>query len=366
MRPLLTSCLALLAMMLVACDDDGSGTTVDTFDRRPMLVGVADVLVRPGYAAATARAEDVARRVRSLNADLTEADVIGLRGAVDSLTAAWQAVVLYDFGPADGPLGSLAENIATFPVDSQGVEAFVAAGDTSFANFRRDTRGLATLDYLLARGSANDVRSALSGTAGAGRRAYLAAVANAIYAELLVVLTAWNGTYRDQFVSRTGTDAGSSVSLLFNHLNIGFELLKNFKIGLPLGKRAGQTAVEPTRVEAYYRGTSLALARAHFDACVQLWYGRAANGTTFPSFRSYLLTVPNGQRLIDDTEAQISRVEGAFTARGTTQPLSDLVVTNPAALEPLHTELQKLTRFWKSEMSSLLGIAITYSSGDGD
>jgi hypothetical protein len=29
-------------------------------------------------------------------------------------------------------------------------------------------------------------------------------------------------------------------------------------------------------------------------------------------------------------------------------------------------ELQRLTRFLKSELSSLLGISITYSSGDGD
>ena len=32
----------------------------------------------------------------------------------------------------------------------------------------------------------------------------------------------------------------------------------------------------------------------------------------------------------------------------------------------LHDELQKSTRYVKSDMSSLLGISITYSSGDGD
>jgi hypothetical protein len=46
--------------------------------------------------------------------------------------------------------------------------------------------------------------------------------------------------------------------------------------------------------------------------------------------------------------------------------MSELIRSNPQALVALHTEMQKLTRFIKSEMSSLLGISITYSSGDGD
>mgnify|MGYP007059449494 CR=1 FL=1 len=46
--------------------------------------------------------------------------------------------------------------------------------------------------------------------------------------------------------------------------------------------------------------------------------------------------------------------------------MSELITTDAGRLENLHTEMQKLTRFFKSELSSLLGISITYSSGDGD
>jgi hypothetical protein len=42
------------------------------------------------------------------------------------------------------------------------------------------------------------------------------------------------------------------------------------------------------------------------------------------------------------------------------------IQTSPQALIDIHTELQKNTKNFKSEMSSLLGIAITYASGDGD
>jgi hypothetical protein len=42
------------------------------------------------------------------------------------------------------------------------------------------------------------------------------------------------------------------------------------------------------------------------------------------------------------------------------------VQSAPTAATNFHTELQKHTRFFKSDMSSLLGLAITFSSGDGD
>lgn len=73
-----------------------------------------------------------------------------------------------------------------------------------------------------------------------------------------------------------------------------------------------------------------------------------------------------GSELIALTEAQWSKVEDALNAVPTDQPFSVLVANEHPAVDALHTELQKHTRFFKSDMSSLLGIAITFSSGDGD
>ncbi len=356
------------AVLMCACTDDGNNTKVDAFDRAAMLRGVADKVVVPSFMELQMRADIAALLATQLaEENIPSAQQIqALRDAIANLTAAFQSVIGYDFGPADGSLGSLVENVSTFPVNTSAIETFIAAGDTSFLNFQRDTRGLSALDYLFFRGTTEEVISTFSGKAGANRRVYAKAVSNAIARETRTVLTAWLGVYRQQFIDRTGTDAGSSVSLLFNNLNISYELLKNYKIALPLGKRAGQSVSEPTRVEAYYQSTSLVLSQLHFAATVNLWYGRTPQGDTYPSFKSYLKTVANGDRLITDTEAQIARVEEAFAALGTSVPLATLVTSNPAAVEPLFIEMQKLTRFFKSEMSSLLGISITYSSGDGD
>ncbi|MCX6141338.1 MAG: imelysin family protein [Candidatus Kapabacteria bacterium] len=366
--PVFIFLFSLITCVICACDDSGNSTQVDRFDRQAMLKGVADKLIIPSFAELHARATEVVEQTIALadNSTPTVVEIERLRKSVSSLTVQWQKVISYNFGPAEGPLGTLVENVSTFPVNTSAIETFIAEGDTTFQNFRRDTRGLSALDYLLFNGTAEEVTTALRDVVGANRRSYVKAVANAILVEVSIVHSAWVGPYRQSFIDRSGTDAGSSLSLVFNHFNIGYELLKNFKIALPLGKRAGQSTTEPLRVEAYHQATSLQLARAQFDAVVDLWYGRTATGDTFPSFRAYLKTVAYGDRLIADTENQIIAVTSAFDALGTSTSLSVLVSTNPGAVEPLNTQLQKLTRFFKSEMSSLLGISITYSSGDGD
>jgi len=145
-------------------------------------------------------------------------------------------------------------------------------------------------------------------------------------------------------------------------------VLKNDKVGTPAGgKRVGQSGPDPRRVEAYYSGRSVALMRRHFAAITATWGGISDNGgTTFKAFDDYLMTVTGGERLVTDTRAQIARVEELLTALPQDATLASLCASSDPRIETLHTELQKLTRFLKSEMASVLGVAITYSSGDGD
>ncbi|MFN3315759.1 MAG: hypothetical protein ACK40K_03035, partial [Raineya sp.] len=76
--------------------------------------------------------------------------------------------------------------------------------------------------------------------------------------------------------------------------------------------------------------------------------------------------VEGGTALITSTENQWAVVKNAFDAVPPTPRISEQIVNSPAAFDKLHTELQRHTRFFKSDMSSILGIAITFSSGDGD
>ena len=62
----------------------------------------------------------------------------------------------------------------------------------------------------------------------------------------------------------------------------------------------------------------------------------------------------------------LSVIKEKFNAIPRTNSLAYLMDNEPETVEEFRLELQKHTRFFKSDMSSVLGIAITFSSGDGD
>jgi uncharacterized protein len=53
-----------------------------------------------------------------------------------------------------------------------------------------------------------------------------------------------------------------------------FETIKNLKLELPLGKRPGQTQVEPSLVEGYYSGNSTGILAYHLNAIENIYLGK--------------------------------------------------------------------------------------------
>ena len=358
---------ALTLTALAGCSDDG-GPVTDSFDRSAMLTSVADEIIIPSIDSTRISAEVLQSSCEGALSDevLDETEITELRGTTQTLMRRWQRMVTFNFGPAEGDVGTLVQELGTFPCDTAAIESLIQSAYTAMNDFRRDTRGLATIDYLLwSAGDVSQVAGRFAGPGNQNRRVFLKSVIRRIASELRAVGVEWKQSYRSVFIKRNGTDAGSSVSLLFNDLNRSFELLKNFKLALPLGLRAGQTSPEPKKIEAFYSGMSYELLGLHYRSIREIWSGRLDGGNEIVSFRDYLVSVVNGPRLIEETEAQFARVDAAYAVVSQSR-MDELIRTNPQALVQLHTELQKLTRFLKSEMSSLLGISITYSSGDGD
>jgi len=326
-------------------------------ERRAVLETVADSLIIPGYGTALQQCEQLTAAVNNFVVEPTQANLDASRAAWTSLLYAWERVSTYDFGPAVNNFGSLSTDIATFPANTEKIETAIAAGDNSTADFNRDKRGLFALEYLLF----SDISQPIVNSDSIQRRAYIKAVLRHIDSCIRVVRTEWTD-YRSSFVSRSGTDAGSSMSLLFNALNMSYEQAKNYKIAIPAGRRLGQTP-SPHLVEAYYSGLSVRALKEHIASVFELWRG---NEPLVHGFQYYLGFVPQGQRLIDDTKTQMDSVTIALNAIGDNERLSDLITANDPRIDELVEHSQKMSRFLKSELSSLIGISITYSSGDGD
>lgn len=348
---------------LAGCADDGQSTP-DTYDRKAMLTDLADRSIFPAYAVLEQQALLLESMVEEFTADPATPSLLNCRTAWMNVSEAWQDARAFDFGPAEGLFGNLSENLGTYPASVAKIEQFIEAQDTTLSGFDRDARGIYGAEYLLFDGTPDAVVAAFA--EAPYRRAYLRSVVRNLKQQVTQVHTAWASGYREEFISRNGTDPGSGTSMLFNNMVRSFEQLKNYALGLPLGKIAGQSGPEPTKVEGYYSGRSIILARRHYDAVMRIWNGQALNVEEIRGFRSYLESVVGGTPLIEQTLQQDAAIRLAFEQLDDAEVMSELITSDPGRLELLHTECLKMTRFLKSDLSSLLGIAITYSSGDGD
>jgi predicted lipoprotein len=200
--------------------------------------------------------------------------------------------------------------------------------------------------------------------------AYMKAVSRNIVSRVETVLNQWQGAYGTAFINNDGAQAGSSISDLYNSFVFHFEVMKNYNLGLPMGKRAGQVNSEPSKVEGYYSGFSTALLKAKYTALRHLWFGYArlslVTSLSANGFKEYILSVENGPRLAQDTELQWNVIGTGISTIDAKVPLHTMIIGQSSQLEQIFLEMTKHTRFIKSEMSSLLGISITYASGDGD
>ncbi len=364
LRISLPICIGLLLFTGCGDDDGNGGTTPNNFDRAAMLEHYADFVIRPAYEKLQSDYGAFTAELSNLQSNLNVANLTSAQNRWQTAFLSWQDANAFNFGPAGeaGLTKDLVEEIGTFPVSREKMENLIAAGDTSLNNFDRDTRGFLAIEYLLF-GNGESPEAVVTELQGSNRMAYLRAVGNHLGEQIERVLSEWQG-YRSEFVAADGTDVGSSTSLLYNSFVRSYESIKNFKVGLPAGKRPGQTQTEPELVEAFYSGLSLPAIQAHLAAIERIYYGTGEEES--PGFYEYLQTVEGGPELIASTEAQWANVLAALADVPTDQPFYQLVADEHPSVDNLHTELQKHTRFFKSDMSSLLGIAITFSSGDGD
>lgn len=353
---------AILSIFIVSCGKD-SNSTDGEFDRSVFLQNVAQDFVVADFDEQKVRTDALHSSIQTFISTPTESTLSAAREAWTAAYTHFQRVNGFNFGPAaeQGLSKSLNEEVATFPVSIAKIAARIESGTFSMTDLDRDARGFLTLEYLLFGSAATN--SGIIARLGEEHFApFLTAVSTNVQSRINSVTSAWDSATREAFVSNNGTDAGSSISAYYNEYVKSFEALKNFKLGLPLGLRPGQTQTEPQRIEARFSAHGIALLKADYESVKLHWFGSSEEN----GFRFYLQNVTEGEALITSTEAQFLVLDTAFAAVSNEEFLLGLIENEDARVVTIHTELQRLTRFLKSDMSSLMGIAITFSSGDGD
>jgi hypothetical protein len=199
----------------------------------------------------------------------------------------------------------------------------------------------------------------------------MAAVSTDIRTEVTAVVNGWSasgGNYINTFLSGTGTSVSSALGLLINSLDEDFEILKNDRLGVPLGKiPVGTTSpVLPTELEAYYSGISAQLALAQLKTVQGIFLGTAGQGNG-RGLITYLINANakyNGGLLSDTIKTALAL--GVSDLQAVSDPMSQTIQANPAGADAAFARIQQLVALLKTDMPSALGVLITYGDNDGD
>lgn len=353
--------LSIAALSLVSCDDEEDNVSSEDFDRRAMLTSVADNLIIPNFEALKASVDQLSAATDVFVQSPSEQSLIDLQTAWEQAVTDHQHCSAFGFGPANLLLGPYAQVLGVFPVNENRIEELVQQPNFDLTNsFERDIRGFYTVEYLIY-GNGNNAE--VVAQFDQARKDYLLLIVGELKTTFDAIVSDWNGSYRQEFIESDGTAAGSSTSLYYNEFVKDYENLKNFKLELPAGLTAGQSGPDGKLVEAYYSGISRQLIVEHYQSSKNIWLGRSRSGNDIIGFEEYLATVVGGPELITQTKAKLDEIDQAVAALPQGR-LSENV--DSPEVRRLRDLLQENTANFKSSMSSLLGISITFNSGDGD
>jgi predicted lipoprotein len=344
-------------------------------DRQEILTHWAENIIIPSYENFDVKFDIMLSKSVEFTDAPTNESLTAFRAAwVDAYTE-WQKVELFEFGPADRQ--TLRNFFNIYPADVAGIAANIA---DPLANLEVPSsyarQGFPALDYLI-NGVSNDdngiVAYYTTGEDAAESRAYLKKLTDRMNMLITNVITEWNGSYKDTFISSTGLDIGSSMGLVVNAYILNYErYIRSGKIGIPAGIVAGVSGVAyPDKVEAYYKqDISRLLAKNAQEATADFFNGvGVSTEAEGPSFKSYLDALgakdsATGTLLSEIINGQFTTIDSKLDLLS--ENFYEEVQTNNQAMKDVYTEMQKAVRLLKVDMTSAMSITITYTDNDGD
>lgn len=348
----------------------GDGTDSKDFDQSAMLKNYAENIIIPAYQLFNAKADSLKNVQNTFAQNPSLANLELVQTTFLNTYRAWQIAEMYEFGPAADVL--LRSSLNTFPCDTSNINKNISAGSYNFdLASNTSSKGLPALDYLLF-GLAEDNSAILSfytSASGASKRLqYLEDLTEDISTKSSQVLSKWEAGYKDVFITGIGTSIGSSTSLFVNQFNYEYELIKNPKIGIPLGKKSLGSA-KADKTEAFYSGISRELALQNIENILNVFQGIGLNSNASgESLKTYLDVIDaNYSEQQTLSAAIIAQFQKAIAAlKLVPDPLSEAVTNNYSIVDEAYNEIQKAIVLIKTDMTSAMGIQITYQDSDGD
>ena len=365
-----------LLVILAACNGSKEPDTLkpsDGFDRRAMLTNFADNIIKPGYTSFKIKFDIMKGRSENF---LNAPSVTGLqeyRSAWKDAYVEWQKVELFEVGPAEEVM--LRRHFNIYPFNLEKAETNISSGNYNFDEAGQiAAQGFPALDYLV-NGTGIDDPAIVAwyndANKAQNRKKYAQDVIVHMEQKLGSVIAGWNGEYRDLFIKNSGTDAGSSTGKLVNAYILNYErFIRSGKIGIPAGIMGSSLITPaPEKIEAFYKkDLSKELALAAQQATLDFYRGKYfSSATTGASFKTYFTALgtkgSDGRLLADILDAQFARALGRLND---TPDFYQQIQTDRTKMVSIFEEMQLAVRYLKLDMTSAMGISISYTDNDGD
>jgi predicted lipoprotein len=365
--------MILGVIALTGCEKDqpiGGEDSSGAFDQEKMLKHLGEDLILPRYKNLHQSVKQLNNKAQQFTDDPKKSHLTDLQEAWKAAYRDWQYCSVFELGPAKDL--ALRKKANTFPADTPAIDSSIITGNYDLTDLRANAeKGFPAIEYLIFdrhHGADTVLRWYTSAPHAGNRKSYLTDATQQLKKEVTQVYEDWQpdkGNYLKTFKQNTGTDAGSSVSLLVNELNFDWEILKNNKIGIPLGKKSlGEKF--PEKVEAYFSGYSLELALAHVRSIEQLFQGHTGqqDGPGFEEYLQHLGAEQNGDSLhtVINEQYQLSRER----LQAIPEPLSVALTENTQKVEAAYEAIQQQVVYTKTDMPSELGVRISYQDNDND
>ena len=343
----------------------------ENFDKKALLENLTNTYILPSLDAYKNSVEslDLAANTFSSSPNTTNLNI--LRNSWVNSLLNWQDVSMLDFGPAEYIV--LKSQTNTYPSDTNLINQNITNGTWTFASATfNDQKGYQALDFLLNRPGHNDQQLVDYFLSTSNSTNYLTDIIQDLVVNMTYVHTEWNSSYKVNFINDFESNAqGSSVSNIVNALNLHYEYyLRRGKIGLPLGVFNGFSQQEmPELVECYYYGQSLPFAIRAVESLQNFINGSnydfpEENNSGLDNYMDFIGAQHSGTNLSTVINNKLNEI--VLNLNGLNDPLSNEVITNKTAVSNAYTKLQELVPLLKVDMTSALGVLITYQDNDGD
>ncbi len=368
-KNILNGTVLLLVCLAVSCKKKEKEKE---FDREAMLRTIGTAIVLPSYTDLKDNTERLYTAADNFATTPNNTNLTALQNTWKESSTAWKKSETYTFAYAGDNM--LSEQLDAWPTNTAVIETEISGTNALTESYIATTgttrKGFPAIEYLIfsTSGDADILTKFTTDPNYTRRRDYLRALAAAIKTKTKACFNSWDptgGNYLNTFITNSSNDAGSSVSSLLNAMVQNLEVVKNEKMGIPLGKKNSGT-LHPELVEAKLSALSISHINNNLATLESLFLG-SANGVDGMGFDDYLTFVKaeyEGQPLVEVIKNQFTTCYATMNAL--TPPLETSITTENAKAEAAYLELKKLVVLMKLDMSSQLGILITFSDNDGD